>query len=299
MNHQLLPVFKLYRSCREFLVLLLLSSLAFHLAAAQISTSDGPLTTFQQFLYLPDIPSLSPLLATSGGFANQHVTFLSADVFQTPTTTSLSSYDTFVGTYPSIGSAYATETAVPVSVVGRVVFAYNDTYYTHRLWLSRSPSIDGFTDASCTAIATASSMWRCLTTVVSQISSLVDGSISVATSTVPFSLPPGVSMVEVDTVLTAKEHQYQVIVGPSMLRAPGQTAFAAATTQTSSKGSSTSHAIAASRPTAFSWPATSTSTASGNALRQRDAASSAVRPQIGPGIFGAVVISVFRLMELL
>ena len=288
MGYQISLILRLCRSCS---VLLMITSLAYYQVTAQITTSQVLLTTFQQFLYLPDIPSLSPLLATSGGFANQHITFLSADVFQTPTTTSLSTYDTFAGTYPSIGSQYTTETAVPVSDVGRIVFACNASYYTHRFWFSRLPSFDGFTDASCTVIPTSSSMWYCLTTVLSQITSPVDGSFSVSTSTVPDSVPPS-TWVTLGTDLLEQEHRYTVIVGPSMLTAPGLITFPTATAQVIEKGSSTFSAAAGSRST----PSSSTPTINARRRAQTDDASSAGRLQISQIISVACAMSLLQLI---
>ena len=139
----------------------MLLSLLLGLSASQTAnsmTAHLPTKTIQQFLALPSLPSLSPIAATFAGFVNEHVTVLSITLSSTPTTTSTQTDEVWSGTVGS-GSYYPSYTGVPLTSAGIFAVGFNETCYTHRLWLGEDEDV--FTDASCTKHLASGTVWEC------------------------------------------------------------------------------------------------------------------------------------------
>lgn len=130
---------RILRQTPDMLRLLILY-LAFSLQA--IARTETSWTTIQHFLALTSMPSQMELRVGGEGFANEHITVLAASVF-TPR----------VKTYTGSGDPETTTSMYPGN---RIVFAFNDTFYSHRLWIGLA-----FSDARCTAQATSAETWEC------------------------------------------------------------------------------------------------------------------------------------------
>ena len=194
-----------------------------NLAAAQMSTTTELLTTYQQFLYLPSIASLSLVMATDGGFANQHITVLNAFGLYVPEATISSPV-------PASLSSTTSATYTPLSNMGSLVFAYNETFYTHNLWLYEhlpgdSASYDSdhttFTDAYCTAQATANATWDCTSKTIRVSTYCWSGKVSDVPCTATNNI--------LSTALVAQDFLYTVVVGPDLLLAPSPASSTTAT----------------------------------------------------------------------
>lgn len=115
-------------------------------------------STFKQFLALPTTLPLT-LGNVSQAFANTHVTVMNASLIQNPISSVVQ----------TINSQTTTKPLTPV--VGSILVAFNDTFYTHRLWLkgeganATSVATNKYTDALCTASAGSKVTWECQSTV--------------------------------------------------------------------------------------------------------------------------------------
>ena len=177
--------------------LLLIVLLSATVLASGVSTSGEVTTTFQHFLALPSLPSLSPLDASLGGFANQHITVIEFSLHQT-----LSAAPTDVLFVPPAGT---------------LKVGYNDHFYTHILSLDSSLGHGtGETHMSCTGSPTSDAVWTCNSKIVNFESANI------------LSYTPVTTTLHSGTIRTA-DHIYPITV-EGLLTAPSQAAPATATT---------------------------------------------------------------------
>lgn len=179
------------------LTLLLLCLALNHPASAQTSLQWS---TLEAFLLITSMPSETMLFARSGAFANDHITVIVANMVTN------SSY-----TYTSSFSA-AVETVTTPKTGGCIAFAFNDTFYSHRLWPGFSdavPNDSAFFDAQCTAPATPAETWECSSWSVTVS---VNSSISDGPYTTPVTMYPSSNVMRAENLYT--------ISGVSLFTAP-------------------------------------------------------------------------------
>ena len=138
------------------------------------ASTEAAVTTMQRFLALPTLANLSPLTASTGNFENQHLTVLQLSLLTTATSTS--SQAQYVGGSTSYDY-------YPQTDGGQIVVAFNDTFYSHKLWVSSS-DFDKWTYASCTGEPTSNAAWTCHSRIVSTRSNTGDAGPLWLTSTI-------------------------------------------------------------------------------------------------------------------